>query len=139
MKIQVNLSALGQSRWYEYLSRFIFGGIATALAGVIADKCGPTIGGLFLAFPAIFPASATLIESHEKKRKRRTAGHGTMRGKKAAASDAAGAAAGAFGLMAFALTVWKLIERLPLWATLIAAVVVWFVVSVSAWRIWKVH
>jgi Protein of unknown function (DUF3147) len=139
MKIQVNLSALGQSRWYEYLSRFIFGGIATALAGVIADKCGPTIGGLFLAFPAIFPASATLIESHEQKRKRRIAGHGTMRGKKAAALDAAGAAAGAFGLMAFALTVWKLIERLPLWATLIAAIIAWLVVSVSAWRIWKVR
>ena len=26
----------------------------------------PVIGGLFLAFPAIFPASASLIEAHEK-------------------------------------------------------------------------
>jgi hypothetical protein len=139
MKIQVNLSALGQSRWYEYLSRFIFGGVATALAGVIADKCGPAIGGLFLAFPAIFPASATLIESHEKKRRRGTSGQGALRGKKAAALDAAGAVAGAFGLMAFAIIVWKLIERLPLWATLIVAIIAWLVVSVSAWRIWKVR
>jgi hypothetical protein len=137
MKIQVNLSALGQSRWYEYLSRFIFGGIATALAGIIADKYGPAIGGLFLAFPAIFPATATLIESHEKRRKRRASGNGALRGRKAAALDASGAAAGALGLMAFAVTVWKLIELLPLWATLIVAIAAWVVVSVSAWKIWK--
>jgi hypothetical protein len=31
--------------------------------GLLAKKFGSTVGGLFLAFPAIFPASATLIES----------------------------------------------------------------------------
>jgi hypothetical protein len=29
----------------------------------------PVVGGLFLAFPAIFPASATLIEKHVRERK----------------------------------------------------------------------
>jgi hypothetical protein len=48
-------------------------------------------GGLFLAFPAIFPASATLIEQHERRRKQGTGGHGTLRGRRAAALDAAGA------------------------------------------------
>ena len=43
----------------------------TVLAGVIAKKFGPVVGGLFLAFPAIFPASATLIEKHERERKER--------------------------------------------------------------------
>lgn len=43
----------------------------TALAGVIAKHYGPVIGGLFFAFPAIFPASATLIE---KTRNRRSSG-----------------------------------------------------------------
>ena len=38
---------------------FFFGGLITAVAGVIAQRFGPIIGGLFLAFPAIFPASAT--------------------------------------------------------------------------------
>jgi hypothetical protein len=36
----------------------------------------------FLAFPAFFPASATILESHEKKRKHRTGGNGTLPGKK---------------------------------------------------------
>jgi hypothetical protein len=34
----------------------------TAIPGWIASKYGPVVGGLFLAFPAIFPASATLVE-----------------------------------------------------------------------------
>jgi hypothetical protein len=33
---------------------------------------GPRVGGLFLAFPAIFPASATLVEKHEKQKKTAT-------------------------------------------------------------------
>jgi hypothetical protein len=137
MKIQVNLSAVGQSRWYESLSRFVFGGIATALAGIVADKCGPVVGGLFLAFPAIFPATATLIDNHEKKRKQKTGGGGQVRGRKAAALDACGTEAGALGLMAFGAVVWKLIILVPLWATLLLAVLVWLAVSVGAWRISK--
>ena len=35
------------------------------------QRWGPGIGGLFLAFPAIFPASATLVEKHEKQKKNR--------------------------------------------------------------------
>lgn len=138
MKVQLNLSALGQSRWYEYLTRFVFGGIATALAGVVADKFGPFVGGLFLAFPAIFPATATLIDNHEKRRKWKTGGGGHVRGRKAAALDASGAVCGAFGLMAFGVLVWKLILPLPIWATLLLAVIAWGVISVCIWRIWKV-
>ena len=41
----------------------------TVAAGLIAARFGPVIGGLFLAFPAIFPASATLIEKHVRERK----------------------------------------------------------------------
>src|SRR5260370_1358226 len=83
-----------------------FGGLATAIAGVIAKEYGPSIGGLFLAFPAIFPASATLIEQHEKRKKQCTGGHGTLRGRSAAALDAAGASIGAFGLLTFACLAW---------------------------------
>jgi len=61
MRIRADLSALARTRWYEYISRFLYGGAVTALAGTIAKKYGPIIGGLFLAFPAIFPASKTLI------------------------------------------------------------------------------
>jgi hypothetical protein len=136
MRITVNLSALSRTRWYEYLSRFLFGGAMTALAGIIAKKCGPSFGRLFLAFPAIFPAGATLIEKHEKERKHEAGLHGTLRGRKAAALDAAGAAIGAFGLLTFALLAWKLIANLSTWAALSSATVVWLAVSVLAWKFW---
>jgi len=71
MEIKVDLSVIGQTKWYEYAIRFLFGGLITGIAGMIAKKYGPGIGGLFLAFPAIFPASATLIEKHEKQKKKR--------------------------------------------------------------------
>ena len=73
MKISLDLSALGKTKWYEYALRFAFGGAITVAAGLIANKWGPGVGGLFLAFPAIFPASATLVEKHEKTKKRQHA------------------------------------------------------------------
>jgi uncharacterized protein DUF3147 len=69
MQISLDLSALGKTKWYEYALRFAFGGAITVAAGLIANKWGPGVGGLFLAFPAIFPASATLVEKHEKQEK----------------------------------------------------------------------
>ena len=69
MKIKIDTAALGRSKWYEYVVRFVFGGIVTALTGIIAKHWGPEIGGLFLAFPAIFPATATLSRSMNGKRK----------------------------------------------------------------------
>jgi hypothetical protein len=60
MRIQIDFSTLGQTKWYQYAVRFLFGGLITALAGIIAKKFGPGIGGLFLAFPAIFPAPTQL-------------------------------------------------------------------------------
>jgi hypothetical protein len=53
--------------------RFVLGGLATIVAGLIAEHWGPVVGGLFLAFPAIFCATATLIEKHERERKQTVA------------------------------------------------------------------
>lgn len=77
------------------------------LTGLIASHCGPAIGGLFLAFPAIFPASATLVERHERDKKRRAGILNTLRGRLSAALDARGALLGAIALMAFAAIIWK--------------------------------
>jgi hypothetical protein len=66
MAVKLKLSALAEGHWYEYAVRFVLGGAVTMLAGWIATEWGPVIGGLFLAFPAIFPASATLVEKHER-------------------------------------------------------------------------
>jgi hypothetical protein len=132
MIVHLKLSALRQTRWYEYLIRFVLGGAMTVAAGLIASHWGALIGGLFLAFPAIFPASATLIEKHTRQRKEKAGLPGARRGKEAAALDAAGAALGSIGLAIFALVVWLMIERSAV-AALIVATAAWLAVSVLAW------
>jgi uncharacterized membrane protein (GlpM family) len=135
MTIKVDSSGLKQTKWHEYALRFVAGGVITVLAGMIARKWGPGIGGLFLAFPAIFPASATLIEKHERQRKQKKGLHGEERGTDAAAIDALGAAMGSAGLVAFAGICWWLIPRYPAPPALGGATVAWLLVSFSVWTI----
>jgi hypothetical protein len=134
MIVRAKISALKESRWYEYMLRFVLGGLSTLVAGMIADVYGPVIGGLFLAFPAIFCASATLIEKHERKRKQERGLNGHRRGTDAAALDASGAAIGSIGLAAFALAVWLLGASYG-FASLVTAAIVWILVSVVGWRL----
>src|SRR3954464_581709 len=107
MRIRIDLSSLRQTKWHDYAVRFLFGGLITAVAGIIAKKFGPGIGGLFLAFPAIFPASATLIEKHEREKKESLGLSGAARGRSAASLDAAGSSMGSIGLFVFAFVVWQ--------------------------------
>jgi hypothetical protein len=111
--------------------------LITALTGIIAKEFGPGIAGLFLAFPAIFPASATLIEKHEKQKKEKLGLNGTSRRTEAAGVDAAGAAMGSIGLLAFAIVVWRSMAHGNSWLVLAAATLVWLTVSVLAWKIRK--
>jgi hypothetical protein len=135
LNVSVDLSALRQTKWYQFALRFFFGGTVCVLAGVIAGKYGPGVGGLFLAFPAIFPASATLMENEEKGKKERLGLHGMIRGRKVAGVDAAGAAMGSIGMMAFAAMVWLLLPDHSSLLVLSGATVAWFAVSFSVWRI----
>jgi Protein of unknown function (DUF3147) len=137
MRVSLDLSALRKTKWYEYAVRFFFGGIITVLAGLIGKVYGPTVGGLFLAFPAIFPAGATLVEKHERERKRKAGIRQTRRGRQAAALDAYGAALGAAGLWCFGLVVWQLLPGHNPALVLIAGTVVWIMVSILLWRIRK--
>ena len=137
--IRISTSPLREGRWYEYVIRFALGGTATVFTGLVSSRYGASMGGLFLALPAIFCASATLIEKHEIRRKREAALAGESRGRYAAALDAAGAALGAAGLLAFAVVFWSVVEEsVPV--AFMAASLVWLVVSVSAWfvrRKWR--
>ena len=137
MRIEVDLSTLGQTKWHDYAVRFLFGGLITALAGIIAKKFGPGIGGLFLAFPAIFPASATLIEKHEMEKKESLGLKGEARGRSAASIDAAGSSMGSIGLLVFALVVSKFIATDRAWIVLGGATAVWLGVSIAVWQIRK--
>src|SRR5258708_36375325 len=134
MVVRVKWAALKQSRWYEYALRFVLGGLVTALAGGVARFFGPEAGGLFLAFPAIVSASATLIDKHERERKQKLAPSGYRRGTDAAALDAAGAGLGSIGLAAFGLGVWLLTPTLA-FGSLALGSVAWLLVSVSLWRL----
>ena len=137
MRVALDLSALRKTQWYEYAVRFFFGGVITVLAGLIGKAYGPTVGGLFLAFPAIFPAGATLVEKHERQRKHKAGIRRTARGRQAAALDAYGAALGAMGLLCFALLVWQLMPGHDPALVLFAATAAWIMVSILLWRIRK--
>lgn len=133
MIVKLNLGSIRSTTWTEYATRFVFGGAVTLLAGLIAKKFGPSIGGLFLAFPAIFPAGASLIAKQQREKKRRADVNGEVRSRLAAGVDAGGAAIGCSGLIGFAISAWKLLPQLPLCQTLILATGIWAVVAVTMW------
>jgi hypothetical protein len=70
MRLELRFDSLKQTKPTEYVSRFVFGGLVTVLAGFVAAHFGPVIGGLFLAFPGIFPAGVSLVEKHKTLRER---------------------------------------------------------------------
>jgi uncharacterized membrane protein (GlpM family) len=121
--IAMEPAKLKQAKPKEYAVRFAFGGAITLLTGLIAHYFGPLVGGLFLAFPAILPASVTLLQQHEDHHQ--------------AGVDALGAALGAVGLLAFALLIWLLAEHLPAWLVIALAAALWFVASTLLWVVSK--
>jgi hypothetical protein len=94
---------------------------------------------LFLAFPAIFPASATLVERHEREKKKKAGIQQTVRGRRAAGLDASGAAMGSAGLLVFAFLVSQLLRVWNAAAVLLTATGAWLAVSILLWRITKSH
>ena len=133
MSIQTNFASLKTTKPREYAIRFLFGGLVTAATGVVAKKFGPVVAGLFLAFPAIFPASATLIAKHEKERKQKAGYDGMRRGRAAAAADAAGTSLGCLALFAFALIVWRLLPIWSPWLVLALAAITWAGTAIVLW------
>lgn len=137
MIVQARLSAIKGIKAHEWLMRFIFGGLVCVAAGEIAKAFGPTIGGLFLAFPSIFPASASLLVSHEKQHKARAGFDGTNRGRTVAAIDAAGTAIGCIGLAGFAVVFWIWLPRSSTALVFTLATLVWMTLAVGFWLLRK--
>lgn len=119
MRPKASFDGLKKVAAWEYVLRFVFGGLVSVAAALLSKRFGAGFGGLFLAFPAILPASLTLVKEHD--------------GRNAAKDDALGAALGSLGLGAFALVVWGSADWNVPMLTLGLALVVWFVVSASAW------
>ena len=135
--IQAKLAALKGIKLHEAVLRFVFGGLVCVAAGMIAKRFGPGIGGLFLAFPAIFPAGATLVEAHEKTHKALAGFDGTNRGRSVAGIDAAGAAIGCIGLAGFAIVFWLWLPRASETLVFVLASLVWITLSVGFWLLRK--
>jgi hypothetical protein len=115
-----DVSALAKTHWTENLARFAFGGAVTVATGLIAKAYGPSVGGLFLAFPAILPASLTLLKEHD--------------GRAQAVDAAAGSRPGAAGLIGFAATATAL-SACGAGVSLVAASAAWAAVSLVLWKI----
>jgi hypothetical protein len=137
-RVKFNLrESAHRTHWTEYAVRFLFGGAVTAIVGIIGKLYGPAIAGLFLAFPAILPASVTLIEKHEISTKRRAGFLGANRGRAVASVYVAGTAMGSLGLLVFAMLTWKLMPIEPAWAVIASASAAWFATSFAVWRLRK--
>ena len=135
--VKIDISGIKSSKVREHAIRFLFGGLVTVIVGFIAKKFGPGVAGLFLAFPAIFPASATLIQTRQEERKRKAGMHGEQRGIDAAGADAMGAALGSCGLAVYAAICWKFFPSHPPALVLGVAMLLWLGTSVAAWFLWK--
>jgi Protein of unknown function (DUF3147) len=124
-RIHADLGKVKATSWKGYAIRFLFGGAVTALAGWIAATYGPVVGGPFLAFPAILPASVTLVRRHENAQ--------------AAGQDAYGAMLGSVGLLAFGAVVWEASPHLVWWLVLLLALAAWFAASLIAYVVDRWH
>jgi hypothetical protein len=115
--VSLDLAKLGALKPAELALRFGFGAGIALVAGFVGIRFGYRIGGLFLAFPAVLPASLTLLEKKD----------GTAK----ADVDALGAILGSCAMLAFAAAI---AIGLPLLGALVAvgaAAVLWSVVALA--------
>jgi hypothetical protein len=101
--------------------RFGFGAAISLVAGLISLAFGAPVGGVFLAFPAILPASLTLIEKKE--------------GRAAAIHDLHGTILGAAALGPFALVAGVGLGRFSAALVLPAALATWLGASLTAYAV----
>jgi hypothetical protein len=137
MLIGINVAKLREGKPSEYLTRFLFGGIVTVVATLIARHYGPIVGGLFLAFPGIFAPGLSMTETHAIERKAQGGANGTLFARAEASVEAAGASIGALGLAAFGLTLWIGLPAHSLTLVLPLAGAVWLAVSALLWWLRK--
>lgn len=133
MRLKLKFDSLKETTPTEYASRFLFGGLVTVFAGLIADHYGPVVGGLFLAFPGIFPAGVSLVEKHKVQREALAGKLGTQSARGEASAEAAGGSIGAIGLMGFAVVLWWGLPTHNFPLILFIAVATWMVIAGLFW------
>jgi hypothetical protein len=133
MRIRLKFDSLKETKPVEYVFRFAFGGVVTVLAGLVADHYGPVLGGLFLAFPGIFPAGVSLVEKHKTLRERAEGKLGVWSARGQASVEATGASVGTLGLMGFAVVLWQGLPTHNFLLMLFTATGTWIAVSSLFW------
>ena len=112
-------SRLRQVKASDLAVRFGFGAAVSVVAAVTGNVFGAFVGGMFLAFPAILPATLTLLEQHD--------------GTRAAVHDQRGALLGALGMVAFALAAALGFDRLAVGVAAALASAAWTLVAVGVY------
>jgi hypothetical protein len=114
-----SFSELPHLRLRDLGVRFAFGAAISLVAGAIGLAFGAPAGGMFLAFPAILPASLTLI--HRKN------------GPRAAVHDLDGSVLGAAALGVFAVAAGAGLRRSGAGIALPAALAAWLGTSIAGY------
>jgi hypothetical protein len=99
--------------------RFAFGFVIAVAVGIVTELWGNRVGGLFLAFPSILPASLTLIAEQD--------------GEREAKVDAGGAIIGGLAMSFFAVVSWLAIGRMPVLGAEVLAFVAWCAVAIGGY------
>lgn len=118
----IDLSGLKKVKPRDLAIRFAFGATIAVIAGIASLTLGSAAAGPLLAFPAILPATLTLMEKED--------------GESKTIHDLQGSVLGAVGMCAFAVVAWVLLGRLPLLIALLIALVAWAVTSGGLYLIW---
>jgi hypothetical protein len=110
---------------FEYLLRFIAGGIAVSAFAALGDALRPkSFAGLFGAAPSIALATLLITLSHK--------------GAPFAAVEGRSMILGAFAFAAYSWSACLLLKKfmVPSWLAATAALVVWFAVAFGSWALW---
>jgi hypothetical protein len=118
---RADLRKLAEHGPKDYVVRFMFGAGISLVAGLIGMLLAPKLGGVWLGFPAILPASLTMIQKRE--------------GKEQAAIDSEGAVLGAAAFVVYAIVLAMFTAQWGVLVTLIVALVVWTVVAVALYTL----
>jgi len=117
----VEMSRLRSVKRSEYAIRFMLGAFVSVGAAIFAKHVSARFGGTFLAFPAILPASLTLLQSKQ--------------GARQADRDAVGAVLGGLALTVFAGVVEATLGHLNPYAALALALLIWLTVSTALYAL----
>lgn len=122
---RIDLSGLKKVKPRDLAIRFAFGAAVAVVAGIASLTLGSAAAGPLLAFPAILPATLTLMEKED--------------GESKTIHDLQGSVLGAVGMCAFAVVAWSMLGRLPLVVALLLALAAWAVTSGGLYVIWAFY